>query len=348
MLLVLTKRPRFSIASILPRPELAQFPFESGISRLKYKPDLFNFSVQSESLAEIQSPHVQSLSWEECCESRALALLKLDKEKYYLSFSGGIDSTSALVSLLRFWPTQDHKRIRVLMTETSILENPAFFDRHVCKLEFVHSQAQPACKLLDKNSILLTGELGDQLFGSDILSEACDLFGEDCLKGSYKEYAPKLIEKRGGSRGHGRSIFENLEPIVEECPFPVRTLHDFFWWFNFTQKWQYVKFRHLESREWDLSKRYGSHVFHFFDTPEFQRWSLENHDRKIQKTWESYKFTAKDYIYSFTKNSDDLHLKKVQSLKRTYLFNSLRTGIDVDYNALLTLEDLKPHVRQKN
>lgn len=345
MLLALTKRPSFSIASLLNNPLLAQFPFESGISRLNYKPDLFRFDLKSERINEITSTPKSSLSWEECCAERALSLLKLGKQRYYLSFSGGIDSTTALVAMLKYWPASEIEKIFVVMTETSILENQNFFDKYVSKLNIVHAQAQNASRLLHDDSVFLSGELGDQLFGSDILHEACEYFGEDCLHKDYKQFTPKLIAERGLGAKQGGAIFERISPIVEECPFPIRTMHDFFWWYNFTQKWQYVKFRHMELYDWDLSKRYGSHVLHFFDSIEFQKWSLQNHDLKIRKDWESYKFTAKEFIYEFTKHKPDLNLKKVQSLKRTYMLSRLRVGITAQFKPLYNLDDLKPYVR---
>ncbi|PKV53177.1 hypothetical protein ATE84_5313 [Aquimarina sp. MAR_2010_214] len=59
-----------------------------------------------------------------------------------------------------------------------------------------------------------------------------------------------------------------------------------------------------------------STVFHFFKSTNFQKWSMSNHNCKIKKEWNSYKYVAKEYIYKF--HQDDFYLikkEKEQSLK---------------------------------
>ena len=48
-----------------------------------------------------------------------------------------------------------------------------------------------------------------------------------------------------------------------------------------------------------LLTNYGKLV-HFFDSTEFQLWSMNNPDKKIKDTLDSYKWIAKDYIYDYT------------------------------------------------
>jgi len=189
------------------------------------------------------------------------------------------------------------------------------------------------------------GELGDQLFGSDILSTACQLWGDSVLRKPYQDWAAKTIEAELSKPGCGERLFEYFHPIVEESPVPIRTLHDFFWWYNFTQKWQHVKFRFVESVTWDLSAREGSEVIAFYDTVDFQHWSLNNHDLKIRNTWESYKFTAKDFIYRQTKDKAQLKLKKIQSLEKTYFLNKKRIAVDSNYQSIDDTESLKTFIR---
>ena len=42
----------------------------------------------------------------------------------------------------------------------------------------------------------------------------------------------------------------------------------------------------------------------FFITDDFQKWSIVNDNLKIKDTLESYKFTAKDYIFDYTSDAD--------------------------------------------
>ncbi|NJM09931.1 MAG: hypothetical protein HC883_03300 [Bdellovibrionaceae bacterium] len=266
----------------MPRPELYMPPFERVISRLKYKPDLFHFELRSEPISDLLAMKPSGLTWEECCLRRASDLLKLKKDRYYISYSGGIDSTVAIVSILRTWPAEDLKKITILMSHQSIEENPTFFDQHICQFPFRHYVLGISEQLIEENALLVSGELGDQLFGSDILMSACEAFGDQVLREDYRIAAPKILDlvlRRRADKA-GRPIFDHFHPIVEECPFPIRTSHDFFWWYNFTQKWQHVRYRFLEMIDWNLDARYGSHVQTFFDSVDFQLWSLENHDKK--------------------------------------------------------------------
>jgi hypothetical protein len=54
----------------------------------------------------------------------------------------------------------------------------------------------------------------------------------------------------------------------------------------------------------------------FFDTPNFQKWSVNNHDKKIGTTWKSYKGELKQFVFNFNKDKVWFtHKTKVQSLR---------------------------------
>jgi hypothetical protein len=72
------------------------------------------------------------------------------------------------------------------------------------------------------------------------------------------------------------------------------------WWWNFALKWDEVKYRMFMSTIVDKTPDF----MHFTDTDTFQLWSISNPDKKIKDTPESYKFTAKDYIFDYTSDAD--------------------------------------------
>lgn len=333
-----------SLKSIISPEDLLFDPFDKAISRLKYKPDLFNYDLQSETVASIQKLG-KAKTWEECCAERALQLLKLNYENYWFAYSGGIDSTGMLTSILKFWPAKELSRVSIALTHHSVEENPFFFDKYVVKFNLINTLSPLSKMLLKGHTLLVTGELGDQLFGSDILGAGSRQYGDEVLFKNYKDVAPQIIEAYIGAKGPGKSIFEHFHPIVEESPFPIKTAHDFFWWLNFSQKWQHVKFRFIESKGWDLAAKYGSHIQHFYDSPSFQSWSLQNHDLKIRDTWQSYKFTAKEYLADFTKDPGQLNLIKIQSLEKTYVIDEKRIGVDSNYKPIRNFEELRRYVR---
>ena len=97
-------------------------------------------------------------------------------------------------------------------------------------------------------------------------------------------------------------------------PIEVKNVFDLLWWFNFSIKWEYVN-RRIFIRFFDnanLHKNYS-----FFNTQDFQKWSLANHSIKHKNTWMTYKQPAKDFIERITgdKEYQRSKLKEASLLK---------------------------------
>jgi len=297
------------------------------VSRLQYKPDFFRHKLNCEFVPDLLRSEKRAPDWKTCCLQRAADLLKKYPGKIWLSWSGGIDSTTMVASILKVASTQDFERMTIVLSHHSVLENPSFYERYLQHLPQKNILEDLSNQLVRENAVLITGELGDQLFGSDFLMDAD--FLED-----YRIAAPRII---------GTTIFERLHPIIEESPFPIRTAHDFFWWFNFTQKWQFVKYRGLEHVTWNLEAKYGPNLMHFFDNVDFQLWSLQNHDLKHRGNWTTYKAAAKDFLFELTNDEAQRHLKKWQSLEKTYLVSENRLALDENLKVISSLEELEEY-----
>lgn len=322
------------------KPDLCVHPFDRSMSRLDYKPDLFRFSPKLPTLKE-DLRGARSLSWSECCAERALALLKMNRPRYLISYSGGIDSTALLVAILQTWSEEDQKKIVISMSHDSIDENPSFFRNYLHRFRWINSLQTMDRLRREPGVLLVTGELGDQLFGSDMLLPVAQDHGDSLIHANYQDAFAKMLGSWSApDAGRAQALAERFFPIVEECPFPVRSLHDFLWWFNFSQKWSHVKYRFYEMKTVDLRLRYHDQILHFYDTPEFQKWSLDNHDLKIRRTMDSYKWKAKEYIHNFTKDPRQLELVKIQSLEKIYFLDEKRLAITADFHAVFSNEDL--------
>ena len=112
-------------------------------------------------------------SYEDICNERASEILARSDEanaRMYTLWSGGIDSTLALTSLLKASSREQRSRITVLLSEDSIMENPNFFRDHISnKLAAETSGMLP--HIVGTSNILVSGEHNDQLFGSDIMAQ---------------------------------------------------------------------------------------------------------------------------------------------------------------------------------
>ena len=290
-------------------------------------------------------------TFEQLCDKRSKEIFNLNTDKLFLLWSGGIDSTVALVSFLKNFSTQIiRERLTVVLTEHSIAEYPDFFEKyikHTVPYVVVYDIIK-TYKDLAKTNIVITGELGDQIFGSMLITLLSDNSTEilsrydqrrlqrltvslnhetelDKLFVSWKkgiEFIYFTVLRQGNRYDiHKKivnSLIEWLEPLVTIAPFEIMTAYDVLWWINFTLKWQDVVLRMPCSGK-ENAKTLFNNTIHFFCTEDFQKWSLneKNHreEKILSNKFSSYKYIAKKYIFDFTKdNNYFLNKKKVPSL----------------------------------
>ena len=183
----------------------------------------------------------------------------------YVGWSGGIDSTAALVALLETATTETSRRqrLKVVLDEESMVENPTFYRNFIGggKLEEVPRQGQPLSwhehRIRRENAanVFVTGELGDQLFGSDRCKAAFpEVDGEreelppglDAPQAPPPEYQGVFVEKGLGApweetilpsldsvgliaEGGFRAWREWIAPQLALAPFPIVSTYDFLW-----------------------------------------------------------------------------------------------------------------------
>lgn len=289
-------------------------------SRLNYKPDVFNFKLACETLSEIIDYPAIKDDFEGYCDLRAYDIRNIAIRrdcKVRVMWSGGIDSTLVLVAMLRTWDKSELERVEVVLSSSSIDEYREFFFRFI----------QPNFRLINtvvthydeyfKDSIVITGEHGDQLFGSDIIHKIIATNGdlEDIKKNPnyydilYKTFSSRLREDRAAK------FLNHYMPITYESPIRINNVLDFIWFWNFSQKWQNVKFRELTNSSPQNLKYNSKRIFHFFDTCYFQKWAIENQESgiKFPGGLETYKMPAKKIICDFVGNENYLNKKKYGS-----------------------------------
>ena len=271
---------------------------------------------------------------EDCMLEEAQRLWDTNRQlKVY--WSGGIDSTGVLVALIRTAKGDDLDRLTVCYTDTktnnntvegyfllsrnhsawglpyadtSIDEYELFFNKFIdgklnvecisplIALEFYSKEnnyvmsnntLQHISNTARDGHLAVTGELGDQLFGSAAFGHVNDLINEtskEFLKSKqYQEY------------------IDDIKKFNDACPISTEKLTDMLWWWNFAIKWCETRYRAA------LAVEDGSdlkNMLHFYDTEDFQKWSISNPDKKIKKTKQSYKWLLKDFIYDYTKDAD--------------------------------------------
>jgi hypothetical protein len=239
----------------------------------------------------------------------------LEKERPIRMFwSGGIDSTTALVALMQA-ADQARRRdlIRIAASLKSIQEYPLFFTKFIRSHYPVIPVAPPVSRFLNPNAVNVTGELGDQLFGNELVRP---YIGRGLATMDYQDALPLVLVKHLGDTELGERTMRYLQPQLTACPVEISSLFDALWWMNFSLKWQQISlrfqvFKRRRVREADEA------TIHFFQDQRFQAWSLGNpRHRACVDDWRDYKKVAKRYIFSFTNDRNYCDEKVKQSSMR--------------------------------
>lgn len=225
---------------------------------------------------------------------RANELLNTSKN-IVLLWSGGIDSTLVFYALI-----EANIKFDIVYTRNSTKEYPKLANeiesgQFVNNIKSLHKWTETSNEYWD-NKLVVTGEIGDQIVGTQMLCgyirEHKDMPYKDILKPEHCEPFNKSIDSLLGCTEH--------------------TTAEFLWALNFVFKYESVLSRIGKYK----IKNDTTEYFHFYNSDDFQRWALSNYKTNVVFSKETeYKSISKQYIFS--KNNDELYFKhktKVGSL----------------------------------
>lgn len=275
----------------------------------------FEDQIKHKLLFEIPDTAGFSKSYDEICLNRAEELVNKNK-MIHLYWSGGIDSTCALVSILQV--LKDYDQLIITMEPRSIDEYSWFYETYIKNKKHIMSN-RFAFRILPPpdDKILITGGHGDQIFGNYLAFKHMDklyrpwkeLFDYE----EYFEFKSSTGRKTLGRHKQARVFLQDhIDNFLAKSPFDIKTIFDFYWWLSFVIEWQTTDFASFCYTE-NYMPKHVDNTYSFFNTDDFQRWSMVNHDLKIKNTEESYKFTTKEFIYKFTGDADYRDHKKKES-----------------------------------
>lgn len=257
-----------------------------------------------------QIPEFQSgfkLSFGSVTDMRCLELRKTKFDLPWIVFwSGGIDSTTIITSIIKNIPRSDWKNITVACNHGSIAEYPWFFKKFI-EPNFDIVDSSVWISQTDTNYYFINGEPADQLFAGSI-SQSMMLDDPRSMTRDLITDPDFLIQYlENTSQGFGRWYYETIMENIVSTDVPVKTYHDFFWWTFFNHSWVAIKMRTLLWSAWgdhENAKCYFDRFINWFDTPEYQCWAMANNTdaAKYGTTIGNYKQAAKDYIYLVTKD----------------------------------------------
>lgn len=252
-----------------------------------------------------------SKDYEEICQLRARKLLDHvieTDQKLTILYSGGIDSTTILVSLLMVsTPDELNKHVLVLLSDKSIKENPNFYSKYIIRNFSCASSYNFSRYLGAPGHMLINGEGNDQLFGSAILYIYGDHFGNEIFsRPMTTDLMIELINFRLNHIEKSTALASVLEKLFVDTPVDLPTVFHRFWWINFTLKWQCVYLRLLawSQPRYRNNIKPGYNYSTFFHDLDFQLWTMKNSNDLIPSSWTDYKWHSKKMIYDFNKDRD--------------------------------------------
>lgn len=276
---------------------------------------------------------------------------------WVIYWSGGIDSTVVVSSILKNLPKSMRENISIACNRGSIAEYPWFYFEYI-EPNFQVIDSSISVDSQDQSCYSINGDPADQLFAGSIsqsmLLDDSTMMNKNLMSDpdSLLSYIEKLTSKRF-SHWYYERIVENIQSINV----PVITYHDFFWWTFFNHSWISTKMRVLHLSSWGKLGNANpcfDRFINWFDTEDYQKWSMVSniHDKKYGKDLGAYKQAAKDYIYSInkdayyqkfkTKTSSGSHYTDVQPWICMLDDLSLLTLDDID----LVLELLPDHINR--
>jgi hypothetical protein len=227
-------------------------------------------------------------------KNRCIQLLSTGRQ-IKVAWSGGIDSTFVLLALHHY--ANDTDQVTLYGTFNSIIESGDLFDRFIKdKIKYSIKVNTPAPNnFIDTDCIYVTGAMSNQLFAQSLLHSKRDSILQ--FKDGYSVqntldcfYKDVLTD----------SCLEFLQPCILKIPRNLNTIQDLRWFMNFNFSWYNV----LTSNLIGLDKQTANRVHAFFDTNDFQLWSIYNND-PVTKTgdYSDERWQLREAITEYTGDS---------------------------------------------
>lgn len=195
-------------------------------------------------------------------------------EQINVAWSGGLDSTAALFALIAVAPNP--KQIKVYCNYNSIIESGNLLEKHIVPRGVDAHLSLPLTTPVFDDGLIVSGYLGDQLYGKYFTLNTAEEFTmrwEDYLN-------PEQVEVIG--------------QMIEKWPTPVVTVPDYLAFIELNTKWQMGKSNRQRAQP-------NAHKYiAFYDTVDFQKWSLGNYEEKyISSDPKTFKWATRKFLKQF-------------------------------------------------
>lgn len=317
-------------------------------------------------------------------------------EKFAMMWSGGIDSTLALSALIKNLTKSELANIVICTGTIALIENPEFWHKFVHgKFQLFDSLKVKYHDLIGLGYRPITCDEGDCIFGTAFglsLYYNWESYA-DKMSAESRAHIASIIDRATDPEVHfsqfkdlliayfqiprkqgfpwpsidepdpdfGRLLYEKYAKNAMTTDVPICSLHDFFWWLIFNVKYLNCAVRgSLYFNDHIPVQQCVDTIVNWFNADNYQLWSMANNNngQKIRHNAASYKWAAREYIYSVDKNIYYKNFKlKLESMGvATYKQDvsslplatrpNARFGIDSNYNLLyIDQPDVQEYIR---
>ena len=284
--------------------------------------------IKTKALPWLSIPKPRSVTddFQQICHGYADKIWKQARNKNQqiaVLWSGGIDSTLALTSLMATASQQDLQSMTILLSKESIAEYPWFYHNLIQHRVRVDS-SELWYNYLNPATIVVSGEGGDQAYGSSVVSlmknipelataRSIDVLLSTCIK-DYDQLKESCIH-----------------PLMETFPGTVDHPLTPIWWTTFCLDWQYRYIDILINTPLHRCDQLVEDTIRhnwimFFQDDAIQSWAMEHHPRFFQSF---DKKIFKSVILEYTGDNEYYQTKKKQSSMMNLRFcRPARFGID--------------------
>jgi hypothetical protein len=245
-------------------------------------------------------------SFRHIAEERAKYLISLDKP-INVSWSGGLDSTFVLFCLLNY--VEDKEQITVYGTYNSVIESGYMFDRYI-KDRVKYNIKVNSNNNYENNEVYVTGALSNQLFQPSLRyshnrDNILSLHNTEFIEKNYTRNIEDTIND---------TILQFIKPSLDRFPKKIKTLQELRWFVNFNYCWYNNSSHHKIAAN-------NPNIISFFDTDDFQRWSIYNTDAPTKvgdysdERWQIRELIAEytgDKLYAKNKRKNVSVLSRVE------------------------------------
>jgi hypothetical protein len=255
--------------------------------------------------------------WSICDQVGEKIFQKAGDREIVLMYSGGIDSTVALVSMMKnpkFNDLLKQNRFRIGLTSNSILEYPEFFYNKILP-NMPLAPANYDKEMADTNVFLVTGDAGDYVIGNTdtpIFSHQGTIDNMSAPKEVVFEYL-NTIDESG-------QFVNFLSKLCKKAPFDIVSINQAYWWIGqaFVHQGE-MCYPFIWSSVSDLSELPTfNKVFRFFLDDLFNTFTFEYMSTNPYYTdYNSVRQFPREYIVDYTKDQSYLKKVKVFSQKLT-------------------------------